>query len=341
MIKKILLAVLVIFLVLGLLYYDLISYGVRQAIGQFTIIYNARPISKVLADEQFPDSLKKKLLLVETVRKFAVDSLGLKDTKNYRALYDQKGEEIMWVVTACEPYRLVEKQWEFPVLGAVPYKGFFKKELALKEKARLEQAGWDVNIRNPGGWSTLGWFADPILSNMLQRNEGDLASLIIHELVHATVFVKDSADFNENLASFIGDRGAEQFLIHHFGANSNEYRQYIREDREYRSYVEHMLRGCDYLDSVYLAIADFSVAEKREAKQKAISRIIQASDTLTFITRSRPSARYSSNLPNNAYFMSFKRYQSRQDDFWYEWRNTYNGNLRAYIRYLSEAYPFL
>jgi predicted aminopeptidase len=341
MIKKILLAVLVIFLVLGLVYYDLLSYGLRQAIGQFTIIYNARPISEVLADEQFPDSLKKKLLLVETVRKFAVDSLGLKDTKNYRTLYDQKGEEIMWVVTACEPYRLVEKQWEFPVLGAVPYKGFFKKELALKEKAQLEQAGWDVNIRNPGGWSTLGWFADPILSNMLQRNEGDLASLIIHELVHATVFVKDSADFNENLASFIGDRGAEQFLIHHFGINSNEYRQYIREDREYRAYVEHMLRGCDYLDSVYLAIADFSVTEKREAKQKAISRIIQASDTLTFSTRSRPSARYSNNLPNNAYFMSFKRYQSRQDDFWNDWKTTYNGNLRAYIRYLSEAYPFL
>ncbi len=45
---------------------------------------------------------------------------------------------------------------------------------------------------------------------MLNRSEGDLANLIIHEMSHATIFVKDSVDFNENLATFIGDRGAER-----------------------------------------------------------------------------------------------------------------------------------
>ncbi len=339
--KKALLALLIILLVLSLAYYDLLSYALRQAAGQLSVSWNARPIREVLADEQFPDSLKKKLLLVDAVRKFAVDSLGLKDTKNYQTVYDQKGKEILWVVTASEPFRLVEKEWDFPVLGSVPYKGYFNKELALEEKAKLEAAGWDVNIRHPGGWSTLGWFTDPILSGMLERSEGDLASLIIHEMVHATIFVKDSSDFNENLASFIGDRGAELFLIHHFGKGSSEYHVFVQEDREHRAYVDHMLRGCAYLDSVYLAISGLPDSEKREVKKRTIGRIIQAADTLNLLRLSRTSSRYRENLPNNAYFLNFKRYQSRQEVFCKEWKNAFNSNLREYIRYLSETHPFL
>src|SRR5687768_7458201 len=129
-IKRIFLALLLIVAVLVIAYWDLVVYGVRQAKGQIHIIYNAKPVEEFLADPGFPDSLKQKLLLINEVRRFAIDSLGLKDTKNYRTLYDQNGKEIMWVVTASEPFRLKAKEWTFPVLGSVPYKGFFKKELA-------------------------------------------------------------------------------------------------------------------------------------------------------------------------------------------------------------------
>src|SRR5688572_21527816 len=228
--KRISLAMLALLIVLTIVYWDLVVYGIRQAKGQFTIIYRARPVEEVLADPNFPDSLKQKLVLINEVRKFAIDSLGLKDTKNYKTLYDQKGEEIMWVVTASEPFRLKAKEWTFPVLGSVPYKGFFKKELALELREDLQKEGWDVSIRNPGGWSTLGWFTDPILSKMLERNEGDLANLIIHEMSHSTIFIKDSINFNENLASFIGDRGAENFLQFKYGKSSVEYETYVRSE---------------------------------------------------------------------------------------------------------------
>lgn len=341
MIRKIVLIVVVLVVALAFVYRDLLGYGVRQAIGQLHIIWSARPISEVLADKQFPDSLKQKLLLVDAIKKFAIDSLGLKNTRNYSTVFDQQGKEIMWVVTACEPFQLVEKLWDFPVLGSVPYKGFFKKELAVKEKVQLEEAGWDVSIRNPGGWSTLGWFTDPILSKMLERSEGDLASLIIHEMVHATVFVKDSADFNENLASFIGDRGAELFLAYHFGKDSKEYHRYLIEDEEFKAYADHVLRGCDYLDSVYLAIREFSVEEKSKRKSMAIQHIIQTSDSLLFTMLPKPSETYRDQLPNNAYFMSFKRYRSRQDVFWDEWINRFNRDLKQYVQHLSQVHPFL
>jgi predicted aminopeptidase len=341
-VKRVFLALLVILLTLLIIYWDLVVYGIRQGKGQLNIIYNARPVEEFLADPQFPDSLKQKLILINKVRRFAIDSLGLKDTKNYKTLFDQKGEEIMWVVTASEPFRLKAKEWTFPVLGSVPYKGFFNKELAVKLKEELQRENYDVSIRNPGGWSTLGWFTDPILSKMLERNEGDLANLIIHEMSHATIFIKDSIDFNENLATFIGDRGAEKFLIATYGVNSEEYKTYLGEDEDYLKFSDHMLRGTEKLDSLYKSMSETSpVEERKKQKEALIGEIVAKLDTLSLSTANKPAARFSKGLPNNAYFMNFRRYQSKQDVFWEEFRHNFHGDLKAYISFLSEKYPFL
>lgn len=342
LIKRILLALLVIVMVLVLAYWNLVVYGIRQASGQLHIIYNARPVEEFLNNSEFPDSLKKKLILINEVRKYAIDSLGLKDTRNYKTLYDQKGEEIMWVVTASEPFQLKAKEWDFPILGSVPYKGFFKKHLAVALSDELKKEGWDVSIRNPGGWSTLGWFTDPILSKMLERNEGDLANLIIHEMSHATIFIKDSIDFNENLATFIGDRGAEKFLIAKYGVNSKEYQTYFNEDIDYLKFADHMLRATEKLDSLYNTMAEGDPHHKKVALKTAlIKSIVESLDTLTLSVENKPSTRYSKNLPNNAYFMNFRRYQAKQDIFWQAYREQFNGDLKAYIRFLSEKHPFL
>lgn len=329
-------------LVLVFVYWELVVYGVRQGKGQFTIIWNARPVNDVLLDPAFPDSLKSKLQLIERVRRYAIDSLGLKDTENYKTLYDQKGEEIMWVVTACEPFRFKPKEWKFPVLGKVPYKGFFNKEKAIALRDGLEKEGWDTSVRNPGGWSTLGWFTDPILSNMLERSEGDLANLIIHEMVHATIFVKDSIDFNENLATFIGDRGAENFLISEYGKESNVFTSYIQEDYDFSRYNEHMLRGSVILDSLYQTMKeDDPLDQKKKLKMEAIQEIVQSLDTLTLLLHRNPSERFKQRLPNNTYFMNTKRYQSKQDNFWNELNHEFGGNLRNYIAHLGRKHPFL
>jgi predicted aminopeptidase len=327
-------------------YWDLVSYGFRQGKGQFTIIWNAQPVAEVLKDQSFPVSLKTKLYLIEKVRKYAIDSLGLKDTENYKTLYDQKGEETMWVVTACEPFGFKPKEWKFPILGAVPYKGFFSKENAIELRNELDKEGWDTSIRNPGGWSTLGWFTDPILSNMLQRTEGDLANLIIHEMVHATIFVKDSIEFNENLATFIGDRGAERFLISAYGVDSKEYKAYINEDNDFTKYSEHMLRGSQLLDSLYHSFhREVPIDQKKKLKEESIRKIVSNLDTLSLTIRYnkpyKPSERFKEKLPNNSYFMNMKRYQSKQDIFWKELKNDFGGNLREYIHRLSEKHPFL
>lgn len=341
-VKKVLLGLLAVLVILIIIYWELVSYGFRQGYGQFQIIWNARPVEEFMQDPTFPDSLKSRLRLIDEVRKYAIDSLGLADTENYKTLYDQKGEEVMWVVLACEPFALKPKEWKFPVIGSVPYKGFFNKQRAINLKKELENEGYDVIVRNPGGWSTLGWFTDPILSKMLNRSEGDLANLIIHEMSHATIFVKDSVDFNENLATFIGDRGAEKFLIYKYGLQSKEYRDYINEDFDYLKFVDHMLRGAQALDSLYNKFGESTpLLTKKEKKQQLIESIVNNMDTLTLALTSQPSSRFKDRLPNNAYFMNFRQYQSQQPLFWEDYEKQFQHDLRAYIQFMKTKYPFL
>jgi len=338
MIRKI--GVGVVIVVVGLLIWhgSLVRYGIEQGVGQLNVIWNARPAKEILNDLSFPDSLKEKLRWIEAVRSMAIDSLGLRDTKNYKTVYDQKGKEVMWVITACEPFQLKPKLWEFPVVGSVPYKGYFDKSKAVAEGKALEQEGWDVSVRNPGGWSTLGWFTDPILSDMLNRNEGDLASLIIHEMVHATLWVKDSVDFNENLATFIGDTAAYGFLTYRFGGNSKQYLTYLFEDQDYRRYSQHMLRGAMGLDSLYRTfLSTDPLAEKRKKKEAFIRKIVASLDTLSL--HAAKKLRFARPLPNNTYFMSFRHYQSKLNTFKVEMNNKFPGNLKGYLRYLAEKYP--
>lgn len=205
-------------------------------------------------------------------------------------------------------------------------------EKARKERDALESEGWDVRVQNPGGWSTLGWFTDPILSDMLTRSEGDLASLILHEMVHATLFVKDSVEFNENFASFIGDTTAYDFLRWKFGKDSREFLTYLHEDQDYRHYSSFILKSTKALDSLYTAMAPEPVETKKQRKEAFIKKIVENMDTLSLYMSRKPSARFRKRLPNNAYFMSYLHYQSKQGKLKKELTEKYKGDIRVMIR---------
>src|SRR3954470_9178535 len=112
--KKITLFILSIVLLTSLGYRNLIGYGIAQLQGQLHIVYNSRPVDEVLQDKSVADSIKQKLLLIRDIKKFAVDSLGLKNSENYNTFYDQKGKPVLWVITACEPFSMKQYEWHFP-----------------------------------------------------------------------------------------------------------------------------------------------------------------------------------------------------------------------------------
>jgi predicted aminopeptidase len=317
----------------------LVSYGFAQLQGQLNIVWNAKPIEDVIGDGSVPDSLREKLILVGEIKKFAVDSLGLKLSNNYTTLYDQKGKPVLWVLTAAEKYKLKSYHWKFPLIGTVEYKGFFDYDKGKKEEKKLSGEGYDTDYNTTSAWSTLGWFRDPILSNILYRNEGQVADLIIHEMTHATLYVKSSVDFNENLASAIGEMGAEQFLKFKYGDSSEVLTRYRNYRDDYISFASHMLRGIEKLDSVYKTFSSTDDERyKLERKTSEIKKIVFTLDTVSFYNKARYMKIFSQALPNNAYFLSFRRYDAQKEEMKKELMEKFHGNINSYLNYLKNKY---
>jgi predicted aminopeptidase len=240
---------------------------------------------------------------------------------------------------------LKNKEWSFPLIGTFSYKGFFDHERAIAEKAELISQGYDTGIRTTTAWSTLGYFKDPILSGFLSRSEGEIANTVIHELTHGTVFVKDSLQFNENIATFFGNKGAEAFLTQKYGADSEEYQTYIGRMHDREIYTQHILRGARKLDSLYHdhAFAALDEAEKQLQKKTMIRHIIHCADTLSLRDKPRYARLFQrylqpDSLPNNTFFMSYMRYRGKLDALEEECGQKFDNNIKSYLQYLEEKY---
>jgi predicted aminopeptidase len=344
-VKKIFLAFLFIFVAVCIYYRELLSYGWMQAKGQVNILLHVKDVSDVLADPSFPDSLKARIRLIEEIKQFGVDSLGLTPSKNYSTFYDQHGKPLIWVITASDRYRIKAHEWKFPIIGSFPYKGFFDSTRAVREEKVLIQEGYDTDIGEVSAWSTLGYLKDPILSSMLKRKEGSLANLILHELTHGTLFVKNDLELNENLASFVGDLGAVRFLKQKYGPDSKELQAYYYAQKYNDAYAQHVLRGIGRLDSLYNTFGSDQTPEagKDSLKKRLILKILNDADTLLGNKKPLRSNSYWQKhpLPNNAYFISYQTYKSKQNSFRNEYENKFGGDFKRYLNHLKAKYPSL
>jgi predicted aminopeptidase len=203
-------------------------YLVRQGEGQLTILLGARPISEVLADPDLDPRARRKLELILEIKEFGERQMGLAASTNYTRYFDTGGRPVSYIVSACRKDRFQPHTWWFPIVGEVPYKGFFRREDAAAEAEELARLGYDVSVGAVAAYSTLGWFPDPVFSTMLDDSEEELASLILHELTHLTLYVPGDTDFNESLATFVGRQGALEFVRWRFGAGSPLYDRAIR-----------------------------------------------------------------------------------------------------------------
>ncbi|HBH24601.1 MAG TPA: aminopeptidase [Cytophagales bacterium] len=329
-------------IILSAFNWELISYAISQARGQLYIVNNAMPITQVLNNDSFEDSVKQKVRLVQDVRSFAFHQLGLNKNENYTTYFDQKGRELMYVVTACKPYQLEAHEWEFPILGAFSYKGFFDEDKAVEEAEKLEKQGLDVNIRNAGGWSTLGWFKDPILSGMLNRNEALLAELIIHELTHGTLFVKDSLRFNESLATFVGVEGTKRYLAEYFGDSSDitvRYNKHLEEKAIFQQYVQNQAKN---LQQLYQSMNDsLSMSKREKLKNGFFTDFVQGIEALPLENKEDLIAYYSTRKLNNTFFMRYIRYRGDIPKLQKMLQEDYNERLPDMIADLKKKFKSL
>ena len=180
----------------------------RGAWEEARILSRRRPIPAMIADPRTPADVKAKLTIVEAARKYAHDSLGLNTGQSFTTYSHVEHDTLVLVLSAAYRDRLVPYTWWFPVVGRVPYKGFFDFSAARRAAADLESRGFDVYLRPSSAFSTLGFFNDPLLNTTLSADSLELANTVIHEVTHNTYYAPGSVPFNESFASFVGARGA-------------------------------------------------------------------------------------------------------------------------------------
>lgn len=330
-----------ILLVLAVWQWDWTVYYYQQAKGGLNIAFNTRPLAEVLQDTSVADSLKARIRLIADIRRFALDSLRLQDNpKVYQTLFDQQGKPLVYLLTVAEPYEMKGIDFSFPIIGTFTYKGFFDSTRAWQEEAQWKKRGYDTDMGEGIAYSTLGWLPEPILSNMLFYSEGKLASLIIHEMTHGTIFVKDDHETSENLANFIGDYGAERYLQAKYGTQSKQYLHYTQGKKIREPLVKFMNKSTLQLDSLYKTFRpSHSKTYKEASKQAFIKKIMYQRQALIRQLRGDTTApKPILAFPNNAYFIGFKTYHAKQNQFEQLFYQQFRGDYKRFFVYLKAKY---
>ena len=195
---------------MGLLFSTGCYYG-HLAVGQAKLLWARQPIESLLEDSKTDPELRAKLELVQHARHFAAE-LGLDVGGQYTSFVPWPHDRIVTSIIATEAGAISPTNFRFPIVGEVPYKGFFDQERAEREASELRANDMDVCVSAIRAYSTLGWFDDPLTAPMLDTSDARLVETVIHELVHATAFVSSQPDFNEGVANFIGEEASVRFF---------------------------------------------------------------------------------------------------------------------------------
>ena len=195
-----------------LLVFPVGRYLLRAGWEEAGILSRRRPITEVVADSTTPAPLGSKLRLVLDARAFAHDALGLRTGQSFTTYSTLKSDTLVLVLSGAYRDKLVPYTWWFPIVGRVPYKGYFDFAEAKRQLADLTARGFDARLGGASAFSTLGWFNDPLLPTTVRGDSLNLANTVIHELTHNTYYASGGAVFNESFANFVGSRGAERFF---------------------------------------------------------------------------------------------------------------------------------
>ena len=283
-----------------------LTYIFHAAAGQYRLITKAVNVQDALESDSLDPSRKELLRTVSLIKEFGEKELGLKKTDNYGTIYLESHTPPIYTVSACPKDKLKRILWWFPVVGEMPYLGFFKLKDAREEGKRLEKRGLDVSIGIAGAYSTLGWFEDPVTLNLLDKSIVGLAETILHEMTHTTQYIKNSGEFNEGLANIVGKFGALSFVRKYYGENHQyflEAQNNLADERIFSSFIGDLITR---LEMTYAAPVSYS--EKLEKREHLFSSSLDEFALLRERFTTDNYVRFGRSGLNNAYVLAIGLY---------------------------------
>lgn len=289
-------------------------YLLKQGAGQADLLWRRTPVSTVMNDPASDDAQRAKLALIQEAKAYAEAEIGLRKTTNYDDVVKLDRDAVTYVVSAAPKDKLEPYLWWFPIIGNVPYKGFFDRADAAAEQEALKAQGYDTILRGVPAFSTLGWLPDPVYSPFLSYEPATLANIIIHETTHATLYLAGQAAFNEGFATFVGNQGAQEFFKRSRGEDSAEFKASVAAVKDNAVFTDFVQEVSARLDALY------GSAKPREAKL-AEREAVFAWAKERFETHYKPRMgghsfrHFPGSAFNNASLISYRTYYNRLDRF--------------------------
>lgn len=326
-------------------------YVIRAGWSQAKIMRSRVPLTQVMTDPAGDPARQAKLRLAWDARAFAVEELGFENTgDSYTSYAELQSDTLAMVLSAAYPDRLAFRTWWFPIVGHVPYRAYFSLEAGEAARAELESEGFDTYLRPTGAFSTLGWFADPLYSSIVGRDEVALAETVFHELAHNHLYVPGRGRFNESFATFVGNVAAIRFFCTRGGGGTDTVK--CRRARDRWQDALDISRFVDALEEEILSL----YSRRREALGEteneprptedflAVRDSVYAAAQARFVDEIQPGLRastysYLASEPlNNATFLARSLYVHRLPDFDTFWES-WDGDFPGMMGWIREAAP--
>jgi predicted aminopeptidase len=295
---------------------DDVRYVTRAGFEETRILKSRQPIDRLVRDSAIAPALRRSLGLVLETRDYAA-RLGLEAKETYTSYADVGRDTLLLVLQAAPRDCICAHTWKYPIVGRIPYKGFFDTKAARREASKFAARGYDVYLRPSSAFSTLGWFNDPLLSTALTRDSVELAATVFHEIAHNTLYVKSATPFNESFAQMVGYRSAQAF----FQERGDSARAQQAADRWHDEIVlgEYYTVLVGRLETLYAQQPDSAALDQGRQAAAAWARA-QLEGPIGRRFRSFRIGRLAERPINNAQLIGARIYRTRLDLFerWYE-----------------------
>ena len=311
-------------------------YLVRAAWEEGRILWRRRPIAELVSDPAVPPATRAKLALVLDARRFARDSVALETGESFTTFSRLDRDTLVLVLSGSYRDVLKAKTWWFPVVGRVPYKGFFDFQQARDAERELNGRGFDAHLGPASAFSTLGFFNDPLLPTTLRQDSLDLVNTVIHELTHNTFYASGEAVFNESFANFVGARGAAWF----YRGRGDVRAAAVVDDRweDEKRMARFWGRLHHVVDSTFDAHPGDSLRPRRLVLRDSLyaAARVEVATTVKPFMRTIPPAALDRIRLDNATLLARRIYSTELDVFDAVWERE-GRDLRATIRRVTDV----